>query len=132
MSTFVFQPERVSSLIVVDVSPISSQEKSSIDDLKTVFDGFKTVDLTELKGPLSKARMQADKMLTNYISNQPLRSFMLQNLKENEDGSFSWKFNIDTLSNSFYAVRNVPERMYALKYDKPTLFVGGELSDFLP
>lgn len=84
-----FQPEKVSSLILVDISPIiqGDEVKTILADPLNILKTLATIDLRKQKGiELHEGRKIVDNKLKKLSIDRPgLRQFILQNLKQNPD-----------------------------------------------
>lgn len=84
--------------------------------------------LNSLELNIINTREEADKGLAAYITEWPIRQFLLKNLARGKDG-FSWKMNLKTISEN---IENVGEAMpNGHMIDIPTLFIKGERSDYI-
>lgn len=81
---------------------------------------------------IHQGRKYADLQLSEIISEKSLRDFLITNLvKEDSDGSFRWRINIEALEQNFdSSIMNFPP-VEGLKYEGKTLFIGGEMSDYI-
>ena len=127
-------PEKVQSLIIVDISPgsylsIDKPSPQSLDHMNI---------LTAMLGvnlPKVKNREEVDKLLAPAIKSERIRRFLLKNIKRDHDNKFSWKLNVQALHD------NLPKIMEGLDTNKfikgngvtgfPILFVKGEQSDYI-
>lgn len=112
-------PEKVNKLIVADIAPrfypVHHQE---------ILEGLNAIPIDELK-----SRKEADDILSKYINNTGIRQFLLKSLGRNESGGFMWKINLPVITQK---IDNVGEEIVSDKtFDKPTLFMGGENSDYI-
>ncbi|MEQ6121780.1 alpha/beta fold hydrolase [Reichenbachiella sp. MALMAid0571] len=114
-----FHPEKVAKLIVADIAP-----KYYPVHHELIIEGLKSVPLDSLK-----KRDDVEAVLSEYISEVGTRTFLMKNLKRNADGSFSWKMNLDTISNNIDEVGK--ELDYYLPIEVPTLFIRGGNSDYV-
>jgi esterase len=123
-------PERVNSLIVIDIAPKSYMElaDSSVQtaDHKHIMTAMLKVDFSKVKN-----RKDVEKMMSDMIKSPRVRSFLLKNLRRNTDHSYSWQINIATL------IRALPSMMEEIGTDHhgitgfPVLFIRGEKSDYI-
>ena len=127
-------PEKVQSLIIIDISPrsyksLDKPESQSIDHMN-IITAMLSVDFTGIK-----SRQEVDIILSQYIKSLPIRRFLLKNVHRNHDGSFSWKLNLQALHDS------LPDIMAGLDPGKfingngvtgfPVLFVKGGKSNYI-
>lgn len=112
-------PELVSQLLVADISPRFYPTHHD-----AILNGLSALDFSEIK-----SRSQADKILSNYVSEVGTRLFLLKNLYWIEKGQLALRINLDVLK------ENVHEVGEALpihsKFDKPTLFLRGDKSEYV-
>ncbi len=113
-------PERVSKLLVADISP-----KKYTHDFNDILTALKALPLASLS-----SRKQADEHLRASIAKPSLRQFLLQNLKL-EDGSFHWRVDLDILRDAGPMISGFPDSTGYYPYSDETLFVFGEQSGFL-
>lgn len=125
-------PERVKSLIVVDIAPwghFNNLETLNIlNEHRKIIEGLSSIPLKDLT-----SRNQADEILSKWLSQEHIRQFLLKNLKREIDGTFSWKLNLTALS------KNIEYLMDGVEFDstkdKPsirTLFIKGDQSNYIP
>ena len=89
-----------------------------------IFDGFRSVKLDTLD-----TRKDADDQMARAIGNSGVRQFILKNLDRSNDGTFSWKLNIEVIE---AAIENVGEGLEGpVHFDGPCLFIGGGKSDYI-
>lgn len=84
-------PHMVEHLIVVDIAP--RQYKRGHDD---VFEAIFAVDLSRVQG-----RKEAEEMMLPYVADFGTRQFLMKNLERLEDGTYTWKMNLDTLHRDY-------------------------------
>jgi esterase len=112
-------PDRVGRLIVEDMGPGGYGPHHD-----EVFRGLLTLPLGQLQ-----SRSEADKLLQDAIPVDGVRRFLLKNLYRQADGTWAWRCNLSVLFGSYRHL------LSALPLDAPllcpTLFVKGELSDYL-
>lgn len=124
-------PEKLYGLIVVDISPVSSEEKDSaaFSVHSEILDSILSVDL---EGKTSREDIEA--VLSQKISSPGVRGFIMKNLKRLPENSFAWKLNVPVLK------KNLGEIIRGIKPGKsdfrevsgfPVLFLKGENSDYI-
>lgn len=129
---FAFEhPDRIDSLIVVDIAPWShlegnEQSAQIVSEHKKIIEGLKSIPLNNLK-----SRNEADELLAQWVKGEMVRQFLLKNLKRENDGSFSWKLNLSAIS------ENITSMMEGIassdkKSEVRTLFIKGNLSNYIP
>ena len=112
-------PELVDKLIVADIAPrfypIHHQR---------ILEGLNAIPVNDLK-----SRKEAEDILAQYIQTQGIRQFLLKSLGRGDNGGFIWKVNLPVITEK---IANVGEAMDSnAHFDKPTLFMGGENSDYI-
>jgi esterase len=113
------QPQRVRSLIVVDIAPVPYVRGND-----AVLHALEALDLAGIRN-----RTDADAQLAQHIGNKPVRDFLLANLQRSADGTFQWRINLPVISACFAEVTGWPRSTAA--YEGPTLFIRGENSDYI-
>lgn len=116
------QPQLVDKLIVVDIAPVNYMAGG--EGHLNVFTGMKALDLSTLT-----SRKAAEETLAQYIEDADTLQFILSNLVRESSGSYRWRLNVDALFEHYDALRVAPEG--AQSFDKPTLFIKGELSGYI-
>ena len=134
MSFAMSWPERVQSLISIDIAPrpyhdlaLNSHQAANhaqmIDDMLALdFNGL-------------ESREEVDQALRGDIGSGRVRSFLLKNVQRNDNGDFYWRINLRALRD------NLDKIMDGLDTEKviaeggvtgfPALFVSGERSDYI-
>src|SRR5690606_32475686 len=110
-------PECVRRLVVVDIAPVDYPRGHD-----TVFAALHAVDLSAVN-----SRRDAEAMLAPHIAEPMLRQFLLKSL-ERTDSGYGWRFNLPSLYTNYEALRAAPQGEL---FPGPTLFVRGELSDYI-
>jgi pimeloyl-ACP methyl ester carboxylesterase len=112
-------PTLLKKLIVVDISP-----RYYPPHHQDVLAGLNAIDLDILQN-----RVEADHILSQHISSFDVRQFLLKNLYRNEENKFAWRINLEVIN---AAIDNIGEALPSnLTFNKPTLFIGGSLSDYI-
>jgi len=114
-------PDLVQKLIVVDIAPKPYEIKMQhLHMIKAML----SMDLTNIK-----SRTEAEEQLAKIITDQRIRQFLLKNLYRKEKNTFGWRLNLEAISGSLDKMFDtIPKES---RYSKPTLFVQGELSDYI-
>jgi pimeloyl-ACP methyl ester carboxylesterase len=126
-------PERVSSLIVVDISPwshIGKNEYSTriVEDHRNIIDGLLSIPIDKIT-----SRNQANAILSEWVKAEYIRQFLLKNLKREHDGSFTWKLNLPIISSNIVNLMSGIEiKSHDFICKTKTLFIRGELSNYIP
>ncbi|MFP4847096.1 alpha/beta fold hydrolase [Winogradskyella sp. PE311] len=112
-------PNLVSKLLVADISPRYYPIHHD-----AILEGLGRLDFSEIK-----SRGQADKVLSNYVSEVGTRMFLLKNLYWVKKGQLGLRINLDILK------ENVSEVGEALPthaiFEKETLFLRGDRSEYI-
>ncbi|XP_061162858.1 protein ABHD11-like isoform X1 [Saccostrea echinata] len=128
MTTALLHPERVSSLIVVDVSPAPSPGAKYFPSYLECMLKIST-RLPELEGmSLTKARAIVVDTLKEVEEHLGVRQFLAANLTQ-VNGRLKWRVNLDAIINNYQELASFPK--FDAKYEGPTLFVGGERSQYI-
>jgi esterase len=113
-------PEFVNKLIVIDIAPVNYP--SNHDELISA--------MLALPVEQIENRTQADEYLAANIQEPVLRQFLLQNLLKDGD-RYKWRINLDAIRNNHTLLRQFPDEVRTLTYEKLTLFLSGALSDYI-
>lgn len=119
MNFAVRRPEKIDKLIVEDFAP-----KKYHNDLTGFLEWLLKWDISNLK-----SLREADRQLER-ISNEPaVRGFILKNLKRKKGGGFEWKPNLPAIHEHIDQVSGHLKE--GEKFEKPTLVIRGEKSDYI-
>lgn len=111
-------PERLDKLIIVDMGV-----KAYPPHHEQILAGLHAVDVEKVT-----SRSEAEKALELHISSFGVRQFLLKNLYWKEKGKLAWRMNIPVLEREMESILEaLPEDEILL----PTLFIRGELSDYV-
>ena len=113
------QPERVRSLVVVDIAPVAYARG---DD--PVLNALCSLDLAHVR-----SRSEADAKLAERIAGKAVRDFLLANLQRSADGVFQWRINLSVIRQCFDEVTGWPNAQRS--YTGRTLFIRGADSDYI-
>lgn len=124
------QPSKVAKLVVVDISPVPSIPSGDffpklLSVMKSV--SFEGLDSAQKAKNAVKAKIEE----SGLVKNADHMYFIFMNIGQGTDGSFRWKYNIDALIKYFHEIASFPD-LSGKTYEGPTLFVGGQESDYLP
>jgi esterase len=111
-------PEKLEKLIVADIAP-----KAYPIHHDQILEGLMSLDLENLK-----SRKEADEQLARFVPQLGVRQFLLKNLARGPQG-FEWKVNLPVLNRDIENVV-VPLDENA-SFNKPTLFIRGDQSDYI-
>ena len=119
-------PEKVDKLIVVDFAPRKYQN-NLIGFLKWLLNW----DISRIK-----SLREADQQLEEIFKEPAVRGFIMKSLKsrrsagaEKKNGSFEWKPNLEAIYNNLDQVSGYLDE--GQMFEKPTLFIRGEKSDYI-
>lgn len=120
MQFALLHPQKVSKLVVVDISPAEYDDKHS-----EVFDA-----LFAAKVEQQQSRESVEKILRKKLADEATVLFLMKNLTRHASGNgFRWKFNIESLYQNYAHISG------KISADKPftgeTLFIKGEHSTYL-
>jgi len=119
-------PKKIEKLIVADMAP-----KAYPPHHQGIIKALNSVDFNKVE-----KRSDVDEILKQYIPDLGTRQFLLKNVYHAEnarlpDGQrkYAFRFNLKTLTNSYNEMvgGNLTEGIF----DKPTLFLRGEKSDYI-
>lgn len=113
-------PNRVTCLVVADISPVDYQEQTNSPVISA---------LEQLSEGVVESRQEADALLSEYQIDAPTRAFILKNLRRSSAGQFELKLNVESIAANYgnklvLAPRGEP-------YAGPTLFVKGQNSAYM-
>jgi esterase len=111
-------PERISSIVIADIAPVSYEDKHS-----EVFNGLLLLNFKKIKN-----RMEASEQLSRYIDSPEVRQFLLKSLQK-KGNDFAFLFNLRALADNYIHIREWPYRDKI--FDKPALFIKGGSSDYI-
>lgn len=127
-------PERVASLIVVDIAPVSYLEtamnrKHSINHFN-IIQSMKSIDFTKIS-----SRAEVEEIMLEKIGAERTVKFLMKNIHRKDGNHFEWSINLDALD------RNLPAILDGLNekdFEKgrgitgfPVLFIKGANSDYI-
>jgi esterase len=75
-----------------------------------------------------ESRKEAEESMKPHISEMGIRQFLLKSLHRNTDGTYNWRFNLNVIAKE---IANVSEALPKAKVNLPTLFIRGELSNYI-
>lgn len=109
-------PHLVEKLVVIDIAPVAYQGNRH----ENIFAG-----LLAVKAAKPSTRQQAKKEIAKGIQDEGIQQFMLKSFDPQSPDSF--KFNLVALQQNYSALMD----WQPVKVECPTLFIKGELSDYL-
>lgn len=112
-------PNMVSKLVVADISPRF---------YPVHHDGILN-GLSALNFDVIKSRGEADKLLSNYVSDMGTRQFLLKNLYWIEKGKLALRMNLNVLKEEISEIgESLPSQA---RFEKETLFLKGDRSEYI-
>jgi len=121
-------PERVSHLIVADISPRSYQEASSeqMHIHSTIIRAMFNLDFYGIEN-----REEIDEILAKDITDSRVRQFLLKNVKRSKENEYSWSINIRTIRNELSNILDGLDENQKEITGFPVLFLKGADSDYI-
>ena len=89
----------------------------------SVLDAIHAVDLSTIS-----VRSQAKKQMDPFVASEGVKQFLLKNLYWKEKGVLAWRMNVSVLQRE---MDKVLEQMPLEEVQTPTLFIRGELSNYI-
>ncbi len=111
-------PEDINKMVIVDIGPKGYPMHHDF-----ILEGMNAIDFDFIK-----SRKEADKVMSNYVTDQGVKMFLLKNLYWKEKGELAWRINLPVLE------RTLPEIISQLPKDEvetDTLFIRGEKSNYI-
>lgn len=112
-------PDKVGKLVVADIAP-----KYYPPHHQEILAALHAIPVHELK-----SRKEAEEVIAQRISDMGTAQFLLKNLYAREEGGYDWRFNLPVISDNIESVGEALGEMYT--FDKPTLFLRGEHSNYI-
>jgi esterase len=85
--------------------------------------------LDAVHGAGVRSRAGAGALMREHLQEEGVIQFLLMSLKRNDDGRYSWRFNLEGLKRDYGAVRAAPDGNMPFK--GPVLFIKGGVSDYI-
>ncbi len=92
-------PTKVNKLIIADVSPRSYNDMLQLSPEMIPHNELIT-KLLKIDFPLLNNRAQVETEIRKFLPSEKSVQFFMKNVKREKDDTFSWKFNIQAISNS--------------------------------
>ncbi|XP_058453052.1 protein ABHD11-like [Malaya genurostris] len=123
-------PHLIDRVVIVDISPTTGLGSSNTN-IPLFLQSMKLIQIPASHS-IHEARKIADQQLAKIIEIKSLRDFLITNLvKSEEDGSFRWRINLDTLERDYEpGVAKFPD-VGGARFEGPTLFIAGGRSDYI-
>ncbi|XP_023951044.2 protein ABHD11 [Bicyclus anynana] len=122
-------PDKVAGLLVVDISPVSTARHS--DSLPEILVAMNNVDFKKAK-KIRAAKKEVKKQLKPIVKDHHLLKAILWNVIKKSNHKIGWACNLDILVKHFKYIKSFPDIMRKQSFYGPTLFIGGQLSEYLP
>ena len=119
MNFAVAHPHKLQKLIVVDIAPKAYSMAHYV-----ILEGLQAVPIAEIT-----SREEADAALARFVDESDVRQFLLKNLQRKPEGGFKWKLNLAAISDNIHKIGL--DLQFPGKFEKPTLFVRGERSNYV-
>ncbi len=121
-------PNRVVSLIVVDISPVKYNSEN-LNKFDNNFHKQILIALNDKQILKAESRKIANEICYTYLKNKPITEFLLKNLKRTNN-QFQWKLNVDAITN------NIEKILESVNFENPVvgfpcLFIKGERSNYI-
>jgi esterase len=125
-------PEMINGLLIADISPFINESAIALayNQHLTILEAMLSIDLA-----LVSSRKDVESLLSEKISSEQTRGFVLKNLQRTIDNKFVWKINSHALrSNLENIIEGIVPREYLSQQITgfPVIFLKGEDSDYLP
>ncbi|GAB3090970.1 alpha/beta fold hydrolase [Aestuariicella hydrocarbonica] len=112
-------PERLNRLVVADIAPVDYQPHHQL-----ILEGLDAVDTATVK-----SRAEADQVMSEYIEEPGVRSFLLMNLVRSPQGGYQWRCNLDALKKNYADIRCAP--VFVQAFEGPCLYIRGGNSEYV-
>ncbi|CAG9559024.1 unnamed protein product [Danaus chrysippus] len=124
------KPDIVNSLIVVDISPISTPRALS-DYFPNLAKAMRSVNFSDSQNVYKARNIAKEALVASGAIDSDAVGFILMNIGVRDDKSLGWFCNIDVLEKHFPDIASFPTEMNGKQYTGKTLFIGGENSRYL-
>ncbi|MEC9197153.1 MAG: alpha/beta fold hydrolase [Pseudomonadota bacterium] len=119
MTLALTRPELVKGLVVGDIAPVAYGHSQM-----ALVDAMRSLDLSQIE-----TRRDADRLLSEAVSEDGVRAFLLQSLDIKQR---RWRLNLDVLAKEMSTVVGWDAEATAGRtYEGPTLFLSGADSDYV-
>jgi pimeloyl-ACP methyl ester carboxylesterase len=112
-------PNTLQKLVVVDISL-----RKNIGNHQYILAALQAIDL-----PTLHSRNEADTTIAQYEPDTGVRQFLLKNLYRDDQNQFAWRMNLKGLVANYENILAAIE--FSKPFQKPTLFIRGEKSDYV-
>jgi esterase len=111
--------DMVDKLVVVDIAP-----KTYEGNHETIIETLNSLDLSKIE-----SRTDAESYFRKHIAEESTIQFLLKNLSREKDGSYRWKMNLPVIIAKYHEILSHEPTNEI--FDGPTLFIRGELSNYI-
>lgn len=129
MTVALMEPSLVPKLVIIDISPVSSPKQLS-EFFRELLILMKNIDLSQMK-TAEIAKREVRKQLLPIVKDDMILNAVTMNIQK-KDNKIGWLVNLDVLVNEFQNIVEFPKSLMNNTFSGPTLFIGGQLSEFLP
>jgi pimeloyl-ACP methyl ester carboxylesterase len=123
--------EMLNGLLIADISPFVSESgrNSAYSEHSEILNAILSVDLKAISN-----RSDAESALTNLITSEKIRGFILKNLQRTGENTFKWKLNADALMKNLDKITAGVGRNPGFQQITgfPVIFLKGGDSDHIP
>jgi len=124
-------PEMIYGLLIADISPFTNGNTRKLEYSQhlTILKTILSTDVSSVS-----SRDEAESFLTEKISSEKVRGFILKNLKRNAGGVFTWKLNASSLFNNLDKIMaglDLKEEFSEPITGFPVIFLKGGNSEYL-
>ncbi|MGO0308200.1 alpha/beta fold hydrolase [Endozoicomonas acroporae] len=120
MTIALMAPERVTRLAVIDIAPVTYQERRH----DSILEGLSSMPLHTLN-----SRTEADRFLEAYEPEQGVRQFLLKNLYRDGQGLYCWRVNLPVIMAHYMEILAGQQSDTGIA--NKTLFIKGGESDYI-
>lgn len=110
---------KLDRLIVADMAPKAYEPHHN-----AIFKALKSVNFDEVS-----SRKDVENTIDQFIPEVGVRQFLMKNVYHAENGQYAFRFNLSSLDN--YYEELIGSELLKGKFDGPTLFLGGEKSNYI-
>ncbi|MCD4834808.1 MAG: alpha/beta fold hydrolase [Bacteroidales bacterium] len=121
-------PERVSHLLIADISPRSYKSTNAIQLLahSKIIRAMYNLDFYGIS-----SRQEIDDILAKSIPENRIRQFLLKNIKRSKNNEYSWSLNIKAIRNELANIMDGLDENQPEITGFPVLFIKGGNSDYI-
>nr|XP_021182527.2 protein ABHD11 [Helicoverpa armigera] len=124
------QPTKVASMVVVDISPVSTSCGLADFYPKTI-DALSTMDFKGMNINTAEQTAKNKMIENNLFQTEKELDYMLMNVGKLKNRTYGWKYNLGALRKNVDNIVSFP-KLNKKQYPGPVLFLGGKLSFAIP